>query len=148
MTEEHKKAIAAGRAKSRAEKIARGEPLRTSRKSKSSNKVFEKPMMYYTGTEEIGNDFFTELRKALRPVRRYQICKKLEREITQISLYRNISTIKTILENHVILVKKEIDPTKIVKVRKPRAPLTEAQLVVLRDRMEKARNSRKSVKGT
>jgi hypothetical protein len=147
MTEAHKKAIADGRAKARAEKIARGEPLRTSRKNKPS-KVSEKPIMYYTGTEVMGNDFFTELRKALRPVHRYQVCKKLEREITQLSLYQNIGIIKTILENHVILVKKEVDPTKVVKVRKPRAPLTEAQLVILRDRLENARNVKKSTKST
>jgi hypothetical protein len=106
--------------------------------------VVLKPVMKISGKEIIGNDFFTSLRKCLRPANQSQLCKELEYKITRLDVYNNIPRIKNILSEYVTIELN--DPTKVIKIRKPRKPLTDEARKILIERMAKARECRKNNK--
>lgn len=105
----------------------------------------QKPTIIITGDEICGHDFWPSLRSSLRPLRLYQLCKKIEREIADPKIWNNLGIVKQILEKYVILeTKASLQKKKLPQ--KPRAPLTEAQKEVLRERIAKARAAKKGKK--
>ena len=118
MTEEHKQLIKEGREKARKEKLALGIPLRQSRKNSiKTNYINDKPVVIITGKEKTGFDFWTPLRKSLRPMHLYDLCKKLERLIVNPTYYQNVSWIKDNLSTYVYLQEKEEEQI-VKKIRK------------------------------
>ncbi len=91
MTEEHKAAIKAGRARARAEKIASGEPLRVTKKAKKSKVEFEngKPVLYITGKEKDAIDFFTPVRDTFRMAKLHNRVPKILKEINDKEFWKN-----------------------------------------------------------
>lgn len=151
MTEEHKQKIREGREKAKKEREASGVSTRKPRKSKLKgfkNMVGDKPVLYITGEEETGFDFWEPLRELYRPVASWE-GKRIEREIVDPKIWKNIGIIKTILSNYVHMeIKSSNKPKKVKKERKKREPMTEEQKTKLRENLEKAREARKSKKST
>ena len=98
----------------------------------------EKPVVYITGQEETGFDFWPALRASLRPLHRYALCRKVEKEIVDPAIWRNKGLVTNVLNKYVILTIKPAD-TKKKKTRANRPPLTEEQKQALRERLVKAR---------
>ena len=118
MTEEHKQKIREGREKAKKEREASGVSTRKPRKSKLKgfkNMVGDKPVLYITGEEETGFDFWEPLRELYRPVASWE-GKRIEREIVDPKIWKNIGIIKTILSKYVHIEIK--DSNKPKKVRK------------------------------
>jgi hypothetical protein len=139
MTEEQKKAMKEGREKARADKIAQGVPLRTSKKNKI--KTLEgKPTLYIKGNETDALDFFPCIREALRPLHRNKECDNLCREIAQSPTWKNIRLTLNRLEEIFNIVEPETIIPK--KERKKRKPMTDEQKKVAIDRLAYARSQK------
>lgn len=125
MTEEHKSKIKDALAKSRAEKIALGIPLKE-KKVKVPTKA-GKPILYYTGQEETGFDFWTKIRNILRPLHQYDLCKKIERELVDNKMmWKNITYVLEILSKYFYLqLEGSTSSVKESKPKKAKRVLTE-----------------------
>lgn len=122
MTEEHKRKIQEGRKKALEEKKKLGLPLRskkesTSKKSSKGKYTNDKPVVTLKGTETDSVSFKTTLRQALRPMHLYDLCKEIEKEISNPIFWKNRNWIIGILEKYVYVENKDAVPIE-VKVRK------------------------------
>ena len=81
----------------------------------------EKPTLIISGHEESGFDFWPKLRKLLRPIHQYTLLKKIEREIVEPSIWKNIRVILDILEKYVYLSETGEAPKKKVKKEKKKS---------------------------
>jgi len=146
MTEEHKQKIREGRERARKEKEALGIPTRNSKGKKLKgfkSVVGDKPVLYITGEEKTGFDFWEPLRKLYRPVASW-VGKKIEREIVDPKIWRNVGIIKDILSKYVhIEIKESNKKKKEKKERKKRAPMSEEQKAKMAEILKKAREARK-----
>ena len=106
LSDEQKEKMRAGRMNRKVNKVA-VEPKPTGR-----------PIAHITGVEKTGFEFWTPLRKALRPVHLYSLLKRLEVDITRPDVWQDVRMIRNILECYVIL--EESLPAPVKKVRKPR----------------------------
>ena len=107
LTDEQKENMKEGRKRAKAEKIARGEPLRTSRKKKIV-KAEGKPKLIITGTEKDALDFFPAIRESLRPLNKNRECDRLCNEIAHMPLWQNVRVVLTRLQDifDIVEVKK------------------------------------------
>lgn len=76
------------------------------RAAKREKKIFYKPLamekveLIVSGKEETGFDFWKSLRETLRPIHKYMLCKKIEREIVASDVWRDVGAIKNILTKY------------------------------------------------
>lgn len=124
LSEETKRKMVEGRAKARAEKLALGLPLRKSRMNRNDNQELPKPALLITGEEKDGFDFWPSIRNAMRPLHRYEECKRVEREVADPAVWRNVAICLRLLEKHFIIItpnEKSKSNSKPVKQRKKRS---------------------------
>ena len=77
------------------------------------------PVLVLTGTEKEGFDFWEPLRNTFRPLHQYDLCKKIEKEIVAPVVWRNYSSIISILEKYcTIRIGNEIKVSKPKRERK------------------------------
>lgn len=142
MTEEHKRKIQEGRKRAKLAKLNGEVPEKLNKNIGFTNVVNGKPVLPYTGKEETGFDFWPELRKLYRPVKSWE-GKRIEREIVDSKIWKNIEIIKSILSKYVHLELVEGGNKKIKKARKKRKELTPEQKLKLAENLKKAREARK-----
>ena len=120
MTEEHKQKIKEGRERARQERLEQGLPLRQkkTKKIKEDKFVNGKPVVYITGNEETGFDFWKAIRKALRPIGWSKVCDFITREIVKPEYWQDVNFIKKILDGYVHLVVIDSEKKK-KRTRKP-----------------------------
>jgi hypothetical protein len=145
MTEEHKQKIKEGRKRAMEERKALGLPTRAVKTSKKKPKFKEmidgKPVMYITGEEETGFDFWYPLRLLYRPVCSWE-GKRIEREIVHPLLWQNIGLIKQALSKYVHLVVKETGKKKKEKKARKVRVFTDEQRAEIAERFRKAREAK------
>lgn len=107
LSEKHKKAMQDARKKAREEKIARGEPLRVTKKMKAFRFKNGLPVCKITGKEKNALDFFKPIRFTFRSLHQYNNYPKILKEITSKAIWKNIGLIKNILSKYVYLEIKE-----------------------------------------
>ena len=71
-------------------------------------KVYEKPILKISRHWKTGFDFWPAMRNAMRPLHRYDVCRKVERMIVQKEIWQNIEEIIKILENYFVIEYKKI----------------------------------------
>jgi len=104
LTEEHKKAMQDARIKAREEKIAKGEPLRKTKKMKAAQYKNDKIVVEITGKEKNAFDFFNPIRYAYRRLGFYKSTyQKILIKITQKDIWENVVLIKRALAEYVYL---------------------------------------------
>lgn len=134
MTEEHKRKLKEGRLLAKQKKDA-GIPL-----SRKKSKVYDKPIVQYTGKETNAFDFIPLIRTSFRKQHNYVSIQKIVFEISDRRFWDNINWILTTLEKYVILEK--VDSSKSIKQKRTRKPMTEEQRQAACERLKKAREAR------
>jgi hypothetical protein len=108
LSPEHKKAMQDARKKSREEKIARGEPLRVTKKLKASKYKNGLPVCYITGKEKNALDFFLPIKHTFRKLGQYKgIYLPILVEISKKDIWENVGVVKNLLGKYVCLEVKE-----------------------------------------
>lgn len=103
LTEEHKKAMQEARIKAREERLAKGLPVRITKKMKASRYKNGKLVVQITGKEKNAFDFFNPIRYAYRREGNYCDYQKLLIKITQKDIWENVGLIKRTLGEFVYL---------------------------------------------
>lgn len=80
--------------------------------------VYENQILYVSGKEKNGFDYWEEIREVLRPIHQYQLCRKVEKEIIDPAIWENIKVIKEVLEKYFTLVKGKRKKTIVIEKRK------------------------------
>jgi len=76
-------------------------------------KVYEKPILKISRHWHEGFDFWPAMRNALRPLHRYDECRKVERLIVQKEIWQDIEEIVKILENYFVIEYKKLKEKSI-----------------------------------
>lgn len=71
-------------------------------------KIYEKPILKISRHWKTGFDFWPAIRNILRPLHRYDECKKVERSIVNKDIWQNTKEIIGILENYFIVEYKKL----------------------------------------
>jgi hypothetical protein len=71
-------------------------------------KVYEKPILKISRHWKTGFDFWPAMRNVLRPLHRYDECRKLERAIVQKDIWEDHEAILKILAEYFICVPKKL----------------------------------------
>lgn len=66
--------------------------------------IYVKQILYITGKEKDGFDFWESIRKILRPMSQYTLCKKITREIVNEKWWQDIEKIKEMLSKYFDIV--------------------------------------------
>jgi hypothetical protein len=74
-------------------------------------KVYEKPLLKISRHWETGFDFWPAMRNVLRPLHRYDDCRKMERLIVAKDIWQNTEEIIKILENSFVIEYKKLKST-------------------------------------
>lgn len=79
------------------------------------NNIYEKVELLITGKETNGFDYWPTIRKTLRPLYQYDLCKNITKEIVNPKLWQDTKSIKLILEKYFILkVSKNVTKKRII----------------------------------
>lgn len=71
-------------------------------------KVYEKPVLKISRHWKTGFDFWPSIRNAMRPLHRYDECRKIERAIIQNDIWQNKEEIIKILSEYFICERKKL----------------------------------------
>jgi hypothetical protein len=71
-------------------------------------KIIEKPLLKISRHWHEGFDFWPAMRNVMRPLHRYDDCRKVERMIVQKDIWQNTTEIIKILENYFVVEYKKI----------------------------------------
>lgn len=103
LTDEQKAKIIEGRKAARERKVADGEPLRRTKKSKVKIAADGRPIITVTGKEEDAFALLSLVRDAFRSIGNYLICPKIEREITTSVYWQNKEQLYNMLSKYVVI---------------------------------------------
>jgi len=78
------------------------------RNKEPETKIYEKPLLKISRHWKTGFDFWPAMRNVLRPLHRYDECKKIERLIVTKDIWQNTTEIIKILENYFVIEYKKI----------------------------------------
>lgn len=92
------------------------------------------PTLICTGNEESGFDFWTAIRKTLRPLHQYKLCARVEKEIVNPGHWQNLKMIHSILGMYFNVVIVPVEK----KTRK------KSQYVMTEEHKEKLRQARRN----
>jgi hypothetical protein len=81
--------------------------MRISKKPLFNEPIYIKQILYITGKEKTAFNYWPLLRKTLRPIHQYTLCKKIEAAIVKPSLWDKPEKIKLILSKYFILKKSK-----------------------------------------
>jgi hypothetical protein len=76
-------------------------------------KIIEKPILKISRHWKTGFDFWPAMRNVLRPLHRYDDCRKMERLIVTKDIWQNKEEIIKILENYFVVEYKKIKEKSI-----------------------------------
>jgi hypothetical protein len=71
-------------------------------------KIIEKPLLKISRHWHEGFDFWPAMRNVMRPLHRYDDCRKIERMIVTNDIWQNTTEIIKILENYFVVEYKKI----------------------------------------